>query len=56
MTLDICQCTTAQGMLEGCEPADTECDLIFLCFPERTAVWDAVAGYVQEQLLLHKVG
>ncbi|KAM7074312.1 uncharacterized protein J5F26_017451 isoform 2-T5 [Ciconia maguari] len=25
-------------------------------FQERTAVWDAVAGYVQDQLLLHKEG
>ncbi|KFO53059.1 Coiled-coil domain-containing protein 81, partial [Corvus brachyrhynchos] len=24
------------------------------CFPERKAVWDAVAGYIQQQLLLHK--
>ncbi|XP_076219723.1 uncharacterized protein LOC143173384 [Aptenodytes patagonicus] len=36
------------------ELADAERNLVFLCFPERTAVWDAVAGYVQEQLLLHK--
>ncbi|XP_029862044.1 coiled-coil domain-containing protein 81-like [Aquila chrysaetos chrysaetos] len=34
--------------------ANAEQDLIFLCFPEQTSVWDAVAGYVQEQLLLHK--
>ncbi|XP_026723232.1 coiled-coil domain-containing protein 81-like isoform X2 [Athene cunicularia] len=31
-----------------------ECDLVFLCFPERRAIWDAVASYIQEQLLLHK--
>lgn len=30
--------------------------MIFLCFPERTAIWEAVAGSVQEQLLLRKVG
>ncbi|CAM9174641.1 unnamed protein product, partial [Bubo scandiacus] len=29
-------------------------DLVFLCFPEQRAIWDAVAGYIQEQLLLRK--
>ena len=36
--------------------AEAECDLLFLCPAERVAVWDAVAAYVQEQLLLRKVG
>ena len=35
---------------------DMERDLIFLSLPERTAVWDAVAGYIQQQLLLCQVG
>ncbi|CAM9147440.1 unnamed protein product, partial [Bubo scandiacus] len=33
---------------------DVERDLVFLCFPEQRAIWDAVAGYIQEQLLLRK--
>ncbi|XP_042687218.1 coiled-coil domain-containing protein 81-like, partial [Centrocercus urophasianus] len=40
---------TAKG-----EAAEAECDLLFLCPAERVAVWDAVADYVQEQLLLRK--
>ncbi|XP_068003157.1 coiled-coil domain-containing protein 81 [Melanerpes formicivorus] len=46
--------TMAQWVLEGWEPADMECDLVLLCSPERTAIWEAVAGCVQQQLLLHK--
>ncbi|XP_021237755.1 coiled-coil domain-containing protein 81-like, partial [Numida meleagris] len=34
--------------------AEAECDLLFLCPPERVAVWDAVAAYVQEHLLVQK--
>ncbi|XP_069709121.1 coiled-coil domain-containing protein 81 [Phaenicophaeus curvirostris] len=33
---------------------DTEHYLVFLCFPERTTIWDVVAGYIEERLLLHK--
>ncbi|XP_053913850.1 coiled-coil domain-containing protein 81-like [Cuculus canorus] len=36
------------------ELADAEHDLVFLCFPERTAIWDVVAGYIQERLLQDK--
>ncbi|XP_048783198.1 coiled-coil domain-containing protein 81-like [Lagopus muta] len=36
------------------EVAEAERDLLFLCLAERVAVWDAVADYVQEQLLLRK--
>ena len=40
----------------GCwEVADAECDLMFLCPPEAVAIWDVVATYVREQLLVHKV-
>ncbi|XP_074665934.1 uncharacterized protein LOC141916918 [Strix aluco] len=38
----------------GLRLVDVERDLVFLCFPERRAVWDAVAGCIQEQLVLHK--
>ncbi|XP_054662668.1 coiled-coil domain-containing protein 81-like [Grus americana] len=47
-------CTDVGGLLERRKLADTERDLVFLCFPERTAIWDAVANYIQEQLLLQK--
>ncbi|XP_075597516.1 coiled-coil domain-containing protein 81-like [Balearica regulorum gibbericeps] len=40
--------------LSWCDLVQTECDLVFLCFPERTAIWDAVANYILEQLLLEK--
>ena len=55
-TLSICHLTPA-WQREGCrEAAGAECDLLFLCPPERVAVWDAVAAYVQEHLLVQKVG
>jgi len=38
------------------KPTDTQCDQVFLCFLERIAIWEAVAVYIQNQLLLHKVG
>lgn len=34
----------------------THCDQVFLCFPEQTDVWNAVANYVLQQLLQYKVG
>ncbi|XP_041256952.1 coiled-coil domain-containing protein 81 [Onychostruthus taczanowskii] len=34
--------------------AETQHNLVFPCFPERKAVWDAVASNIQQQLLLHK--
>ncbi|XP_068262707.1 coiled-coil domain-containing protein 81-like [Nyctibius grandis] len=52
-----CHVTMMSQWLTGCwrvESRQTEHDLIFLCFPERRAIWNAVSGYVQEQLLLHK--
>ncbi|XP_040512870.1 uncharacterized protein LOC121108796 isoform X1 [Gallus gallus] len=53
-TLSICHLTPA-WQREGCrEAAGAECDLLFLCPPERVAVWDAVAAYVQEHLLVQK--
>ncbi|XP_054070650.1 coiled-coil domain-containing protein 81-like [Rissa tridactyla] len=36
------------------EPVDMEHDLVFLCFPEKKAIWDAVASCVEKQLLLRK--
>ncbi|XP_065586451.1 coiled-coil domain-containing protein 81-like [Cyrtonyx montezumae] len=36
------------------EVADAECDLLFPSPSDRIAVWDAVAVYVQQQLLLRK--
>lgn len=52
----VCGRARACWVLEGGEPADAERDLVFLGFPEQMAVWDAVADYIQEQLLLHEVG
>ena len=56
MTLCVSHLTTAQGLVVNREPVDMDHDLVFLCFPVRTAIWDAVAEYIQEQLLLRKVG
>lgn len=52
----ICQCPTAQGCWESWESADAEHSPVFFCFPEQRALWDTVAGYIQQQLLLYKVG
>ncbi|XP_072217357.1 coiled-coil domain-containing protein 81-like [Excalfactoria chinensis] len=54
MALSICHLHPAQQW-EGCrEGADAECDQLFLSSPERVAVWDAVATFIHEQLLVHK--
>ncbi|XP_048822426.1 uncharacterized protein LOC125702760 [Lagopus muta] len=53
-TLSICRLAPAWQRWRCREAADAECDLLFLCPPERVAVWEAVAAYVREQLLVQK--
>nr|XP_038027739.1 coiled-coil domain-containing protein 81-like [Anas platyrhynchos] len=46
--------TSGLGVLLEVWDHQTHCDQVFLCFPEQTDVWNAVANYVLQQLLQYK--